>query len=541
MRRSAARPLELCLLGAAAALVLACEDPAPAPGAPATCEEPGPAWAPGRRLTQIEYRNTVLDLLGVAASPAWPGDAVSLGFDNQVEAQPFSYQHAEGLMSTAEEVAAAVDVAAVVPCDPAMTGEVACGSAFISAFGRRAYRRPLGEEERARLEAVFAAGVAEAGFDVGVRRVIEVVLQSTAFHHRFEVGVPDPTVAGVSRLTGLEVAARLSFFLWASAPDDALLDAAEAGALGAEAGVRAEAERMLADPRARRGLANFYRQWLRLDRLLTTTKSGEPFDQELIDELAKGTLELAAYVTFDSPVGTLRELYTTEIAVVTGRTAPLFGVAAPDPESFALVATPAGQRSGILTDPSILSAFAKPDQSSPVARGLFVREALLCEPLPSPPEGAIVETPPLDPSLTTRERFAQHTVDPSCAGCHALIDPVGFPLEAYDAVGRYRTHENGRPIDTSGSVKDAEDASGDVANVAELAAQIAESDVGRRCFATQITRYARGHAETPGEACDLAAMVESLGPDPTLREILLTVVSRPSFLERPTIQTGACP
>jgi hypothetical protein len=524
--------------------MLGCEDDAPAPPAsPIVC---GAAdWAPGRRITRAEYANVVDDLFGVTANPAWPADATSVGFDNQVEAQPLSFQHVDGMMSTAEDVAAlaVADLDALLPCDPASIGEVACAGDLIDELGRRAYRRPLSLEERARLEQVFAESLAETDFTTAVRAVVETILQAPGFHYRFELGEGGAAQDGTVALGGYEIASRLSFFLWASIPDDALLGAAAAGQLASTDGVRAEAERMLADPKARRGLAHFYRQWLRLDRLLATSKLASvypEFDDALVADLIQGSLEFATYVTLDSSIGDLEELYTANIAAVSARTAPLYGMAAPVESGHALVLTDPAQRAGILTDPGILAAAAKPDQSSPIARGLFVREALLCQSLPSPPEGAIIETPPLDPTLTTRERFAQHSVDPACAGCHSLIDPVGFAFESYDGIGRFRETENGLAIDTSGELVSAADANGPITGALQLADRLVTSEFGQRCFITQLTRYALGHTETEVDACGIGAATAEIGADTSIRDVLLTIVTRPSFLRRPAIDLGTC-
>lgn len=527
--------------------VLGCEEPAEPVAA---TQQPvcGPSdWAPGRRLTHTEYDNAVRDLLDVDANPAWPADATSEGFDNQVEAQPLSFQHVDGMMSTAEEVASAAieDLDALLPCDLHEDGDAACGEAFIASFGRRAFRRALSTDERARLEEVFHASLlADDDLATALRSVIESILQSPSFLYRFEIGEGEADADGTVALTGYEMATRLSFFLWASVPDEELLAAAEAGTLATPEGLRAEAERMLADPRARRGLSTFFRQWLRLDRLLTTDKLAEvypEFDDALVADLIQGTLELASYVTFDSPIGDLEELFTADIAAVSARTAPLYGVTSPVASGLALVPTPAAERAGILTEPAVLAAFAKPDQSSPVARGLFVREALLCQALPSPPEGVLIETPALDPTLTTRERFAQHSADPSCAGCHKLIDPVGFAFEGYDGIGRFRATENGFPIDTTGEVFGAGDASGPITGAPDLAAKLVASEVGQRCFVTQLTRYALGHTVTEADACGVEATAVAIGPDTPIREILLTLVTRPAFLRRPAFDPGSCP
>jgi hypothetical protein len=499
---------------------------------------------PARRLTRTEYENAIADLLGIDVTAEWPQDTVALGFDNQVEAQPFTYGHAQGIGATAEAVALAAieDLDALLPCDPS-DDELACAELFIETFGRRAYRRALSEDEVARLTEVFEATLAADDLSTAIRLVLETILQSTHFHHRFELGQGEPDADGTIALSGVEIASRLSFFFWASGPDEALLDAAEAGELDTPEGVRAEAERMLDDPRARRGLENFYRQWLRLDKLAAAQKDPTlfpDFDDAFAHDLSRGTLEFTSYVTLDAG-GDLRDLLTSNIAVVTSRTAFLYGTDAPNGGLPALVVTNEDERAGIITDPAILAAHAKPDQTSPIARGLFVREALLCQTLPSPPDDVQIEVPPLDPTLTTRERYAEHSANPACAGCHSQIDGPGFAFENYDAIGRYRSSENDKPIDASAKIINAEDAEGDVDGALELAEVLADSEIMKRCFTTQVTRYAMGRGETPEDACAIeATSATSSGEAPTIRDILLAVTQRPTFLRRKVAVPESC-
>ncbi|MBL8740414.1 MAG: DUF1592 domain-containing protein, partial [Myxococcales bacterium] len=436
---------------------------------------------------------------------------------------------------------ATADIEALTGCEALPDDATTCAQDFIGRFGRLAFRRPLAAEEEARFLGLFESGMADNDFPASIGLVLQAILVDPAFHFRFEVGegaVEEGTVA----LSGLEVASRLSFLLWSSSPDEALLDAAEAGELDSADGVRQHAERMLGDPRARRGMRNFFRQWLRLDRLKTTAKLETvypEFDEALARDLRDGALAFADYVMFDSPDGSLRELFTGELAAVTPATAPIYGIAGPA-EGLGLFATRKGERAGIVTDAAILSAFAKPDQSSPIARGVFVREVLLCQTLESPPEGLVIEVPPLDPTATTRERFAAHSTNPTCARCHKLIDPIGFAFERYDGIGRYRESENGLPIDTSGQILDGEDATGNVDDALDLARSIVESEVGQRCFATQLTRYALGHSETKSDKCTAEAMSVDQGPEVRLRDLVLDLVTRATVLRRPAIEKETC-
>jgi hypothetical protein len=191
-----------------------------------------------------------------------------------------------------------------------------------------------------------------------------------------------------------------------------------------------------------------------------------------------------------------------------------------------------GERAGVLTQPGLMALLAYPDQSSPVARGVFVRERMLCQHLPPPPNDVVIEPPDPDPNATTRERFAQHTADAACSGCHSLIDPLGFGFEHYDAIGRFRTDENGLPVDASGSLGGIADASqvGDYEGAVELADKLLASTDFQECVAHQWTTFALGREPGEDDACAMQGIRQSFadsGGD--LRELLVSIATSDSF------------
>jgi hypothetical protein len=514
---------------------------APRPeGVPAAplCTAVDPGASPLRRLTAVEYDRSVQDLLGVDAGAVagWPAEGGALGFDNEAANQHVTLTHATQFMTSAEGAAASVakNLAALVPCDPAK-GEHACAQAFLEDLAGRAYRRPLANDERARLDEIYLAGAALGGFADGVRLAVTAILQSPHFLYRVELaaGAAEGT-SGLVRLSDHEIATRLSYLLWRSTPDAELRSAADTAALSTPEQIAAQAVRMLADPRASQGLDDFHRQWLGLDALASADKDPAAypgFDATVRASLRDGTLAFARALVLEG--GRFRDLFTATFGFASALTAPILGVMAPTSGTLERVELPPGERAGIVTDPSWLAARSHFDQSSPVRRGVFVRERLLCQSLPQPPDDVEIMLPEPDPTLTTRERFAAHTAEPLCKSCHVLIDPLGFGFEHYDAVGRWRATENGLPIDAAGEVFQTDDMDGPFDGALALAAKLAESTDVRACYLTQWFRYAAGRAEDAEDACTLAEMDQRLSANgDALGAILLSIVTSDAFRHR---------
>ena len=294
------------------------------------CLDAGIGAQPLRRLTRSQYTNTIRDLIGVDSDVAQafpPDERIGTFYSNGVA--PVTDLVVEQYMGAAEELAAEADVDALLPCDPALDGEVECAHAFIDDFGRRAFRRPLRDTERAQMQDLYAQG---DDFDDGVARVLEAFLQSPYLLYHVELGRPAADGEAMAALTGYEVASRLSYFLWDSMPDPELLDAAEVGELDSADGVRDQAERLLDDPRSAVTIASFHLQWLGVDRLEELDKDAElfpDFDEALAQAMKAETAAFADYVIRQGD-GSLRTLLTASFSVFDDPAlAELYGVAIP--------------------------------------------------------------------------------------------------------------------------------------------------------------------------------------------------------------------
>lgn len=404
-----------------------------------------------------------------------------------------------------------------------------CVADFVTSFGRRAFRRPLTSEEKARYEALssMAPSLAEA-----IEAVVQGMLVSPNFLYRSELG--ERIDEGVYRLTDHEVATALSYTLWATTPDEDLLAAADRGELHQPEAIASHARRLLADSRSRPALGAFARQWFGIDTITQDTKVDPDFDRELARAMIGETEAFFLHVVFEGS-GRYRELLDADYTFVNERLAGLYGIEGVRGEELQRVPVAAGRR-GILGHASILSASSHSDQSSPIQRGLFVREELLCHELGAPPPDANA-VPEVDASATTRERFAQHTESDFCASCHQYIDPLGFGFEHFDAVGRWRDDENGVAIDASGDARDLEalhsDTSAPFETVGELGAILSASDAAPACMARQVYRFVRGELETRQTECAVDALVHRFHEtEGNIQELLVSTFTSEDFLLR---------
>ncbi len=452
-------------------------------------------------------------------------------YDNSAEAGLVTSTHADRYMTAAAEVAARAleDTGAWLPCDEG-DDEATCAERFAREFGLRALRRPLSEEEVGRYRDRVLAGTS---FDEGLSIALQVMLMSPDFLYRFEVG--EPLGDGSYRLTPYETAAAMSYLYWGSGPDRALLDAAAAGTLDTAEGIATEARRLLEDERARELVGVFAAQWLGIEPVLTTEKSDEfgAFD-ELRQDMLDETSEFVRHVVFDRG-GRLEELLRADYTIATDELAALYGVAGPGTGGMGLIEL-GDDRSGILSHASVLATTAHSDQTSPILRGLWVRERLLCQELGTPPANAGT-VPEIDEDATTRERYEQHTADPSCYACHQYIDDVGFGFENFDPIGAWRDTDMGMPVDAQGDMNDVEGiATGTSApyyGVDELAEILLSSERLGDCVTRQVWRFAMGGEETDAQACALEEVEDSfVAADRDITELLVSVATHESFTRR---------
>ncbi|HMJ10802.1 MAG TPA: DUF1592 domain-containing protein [Polyangiaceae bacterium] len=498
---------------------------------PLRCDEPLVDAAPLRRLTREQYDNTVRDLLGIQGQPSQriaQDEKVAAFYSNAVA--PVSRLAVEQYGGVAEELAlqAVSKLDQLVSCDRAALGDHACASAFIDRFGARAYRRPLTDAEKLRYENLFNAH--GSVFADGIRLIVTGMLSSVHFVYHMELpGSPDQTA--VTPLASYQLASRLSYALWNTMPDGALFEAAQSGELGTPTGLRAQAERLLEDARARDTIASFHLQWLRLDSIADIQKDSSLFPEwsaELKSAMLRETIDFADYVVRRGD-GKLETLLTAPFSIVDGPLLALYGAQAAAAPGEPVSLNPE-QRAGLLTQASFLAASAHANQTSPVQRGLAIRQNLLCTILPDPPANVNNNPPEPAPGATTRERFAEHTADVSCARCHELIDPIGFGFEQYDAIGRFRGQDNGLPIDTRGELVKAGDASGTFNGAVELSRKLAHSEVVRDCMTRQWFRFALGRLETRADACSMKRLRDDFSASGyDVKELLLSIVTSDAF------------
>ena len=506
--------------------------------------------SPLRRLSRAEYNNTVRDLFRGTLTPAdnWPADGMDSGFDNDTNGQGATADLIEQMMRSAEVVAAdaITRIATLMPCAVASgVDPTTCGKQFIEQYGKRAYRRPLTDEDRTRLASILTYGLEHGGLTTGIRLVITGMLQSSSFLYRAEFGLPstsNPSGAALA-LTDYELASRLSFMLTNAAPDDALLAAAEAGKLHEPSDLRVHAERLLDSPAGRRALDHFFSQWLPFERLARTVKAPmeyPEFDEPMRAGMAAGARAFIQHVVFNSERGNIAELLSANYTFVNAKTAPLYGLTATG-DALQRV-TFKEPRSGLLTEAGMMAALSDNYQSSPVARGKFVYRDLLCQDVPPPPADlpAAGVPPAPDPNKTTRERFDEHRKNPVCAGCHQFMDPLGFALENYDAIGRYRATENGKSIDATGKVK-LEGVDVTFNGPLDLSKFIAGSPLLRDCFSQKWFTYAFGRASAAEDAATLRALGKLFGNgELRIRDFLISTTQTYAFSHRRPAVVEAC-
>lgn len=451
-----------------------------------------------RRLTRTELRQTVLDLVGLdmqAELAKFPEDYAEandvFAFDNKYSLQQPSSALVQAAKNLADTVGAAVlaDPALarrLLPCAPRNAADDTCLRSFVTAFGRRALRRPLSPAEIDGYVTKFRPFAMEANdFNRATVLVMRALLQDMEFLYRVEVGQPVAGTPGLAKLGGHEMASRLSYFLWGSMPDDALLDAAGAGErLQTPAAVKTAAARLLADPKARRGVAKFHGMWLGFER--------QPPPAPLQASMLAESRALFDRVIFDEQRPWL-DLFRLKETYVDATLAAHYGLPRPPSGS---VWTPAGAtgRQGILSQGAFLGVERKHGDTSPTMRGQLIRTRLMCQDIPPPPSNLMVDIDavPRDGNCKT-DRYSMWKKD-GCAACHLLMDPIGHGLERYDRTGAERNlapDDAGKPecaISGDGVVE----GHGPFKGAAGLSDRLIESKVLETCAATQLASFFLG-------------------------------------------------
>lgn len=501
-----------------------------------------PAYAPAvgglRRMLPTEYARTIRDILGpeivIATripSPQRLEGLIEVGASIENASRRATETFDDASYEIAEQAMAPGPVRdRLVTCTPSGVVDDTCAATFVSSFGRRAFRRPLTSSEVQTLVTLAHDSATVVGdFYGGLVYPMAAILQSPFFVYRPELGTADAASPGLFAYDGFEIATRMSYFLWSSAPDEALLAAAESGALATDEGIAEQADRMLADDRAREGVRAFFSDMLRLSALDTLTKDPTVFvlfSTEVGASAREETLRTIENLVLDER-GDYRDLFTTRTTFIDRKLASIYDVTAPTLTGFARFELPAdGPRRGILGQVAFLAPNSHPASSSAVLRGKYVREVFLCGEIPAPPANANTAIPePSADARTLRDRVYAHLQVEGCRSCHQLMDPVGLGFENFDGLGRFRTMENGALIDPSGSLNGRwfEDAVG-------LEGVLATHPDVPPCLVRTMYRYATGHPETQGETRVLTRLSQSFanhGYD--VLDLMRAIVLEPGF------------
>lgn len=493
-----------------------------------------------RRLNRTEYDNTMRDLLGSTASLArttpFAADDVADGFDTIGQNLVMSLLLAEQMDKAASTLVAELMArpgddpwrARILGCEPTAQTFTTCVPQILAAFMKSAYRRPVSADE-VQTRVALASSVLQSSGDplVGLSAALKSVLMSPHFLYRVELG--EPASSAATPISDYELASRLSYFLWASMPDQALLDAAEARQLGpAGPELSAQVERMLADVKAQGFIESFAGQWLstRDAPSFVADETNFPgYDDELRQSLSQETnLFFRALIDEKQP---LAALLLGDFTFVNDRLARHYGLPAGH-SGFARVSLSGTPRVGVLTHASVLAVTSYPQRTSPVKRADWVLEHLLCEPPPAAPAMIPAFQEELPPGATLRQQFELHRKDPGCASCHRIMDPIGFALENFDAVGAYRTMDNGGQVDASGQLADGTPLSGHE----DLVRAIAKDADYAICLAKHLLTFAVGRSFSHPEAKAYAAGVGVTMKDATWPELIEAVIKSEAFRTR---------
>lgn len=437
-----------------------------------------------RRLTQTEYRNAVRDVVGVPLLPDEepPSDgAGGEGFDTVGDALFTSTIHLESYLAIADRV-----IEAALPDEPtsgdpetaairnrlltvlpnslqtdSTKSDSEAAAEIIAQFARRAWRRSVSDEEQQRLMQLYAASAGRGReFLASVREPLKAVLVSPHFLFVVET---EPDESGVIRLTPHQIATRLALFIWSSVPDEQLLQLADSGEILDEQQIRLQVRRMLADPRSLALGENFGLQWLGLRGFREVHPDGSVFPEfadELASDMREEAIRFVAHVFQQNRPVT--DLVAADYVLVNGRLAQHYQIDLPAESSWQTVSVANGRRGGVVTLGSVLTATSYPRRTSPVLRGRWILEELLGSSVPAPPPNvpALEENTASTEGLTLRQRLDLHRQNADCASCHDRMDPLGFGLENFDGIGRWRDNDNGQPIDNAGQLPSGDSFSG---------------------------------------------------------------------------------
>ena len=456
-----------------------------------------------RRLTQGQYRQAIADVFGpeIEVVGRFEPDnrregLVAVG-SATVTVTPSGFEQYEAMGAhIAKQVVSEDHREVLVPCEPDSRArpDAACSEAFLRRVGPALLRRPLTASDiTSRVMAANRAVHLSGDFYAGLELIVTSLLVSPEFLFRMEVASPRGETTGVLRVDDLTLASRLSYLLWNAGPDEALLSAADRGDLSSTEGLAQQVDRMLASPRLADGVRALFEDVFRFDEFENLGKDViryPVFSAQVAEDAREQTLR----VVVDHLVvrqGDYRELFTTRRSFMTRALGPVYAVPVRSETGWEAMEFPEGDpRVGLLAHASFNMLHAHPGRSSATLRGQFIRESLLCQGVPPAPadvDFGLFNEDENPKYKTARDRLEVHSSDPTCRNCHRLTDPIGLGLEVFDGVGRYRTVENGAPIDASGDLDGHA-----FANNMELGKAFAESPILGACLVENVYRYAVG-------------------------------------------------
>ena len=495
-------------------------------------------FAPGAfaRLTSAQYQRALDDLLGDTAPAELQPDTypylfATIGAATDALSEQ-GVQQVEEAATTASHTVFSDTERRVerVGCTPEAPGD-ACVQAFLTDFGRRAYRRPLESWEHDRWLTV-ATDLSEGDPWLGLELAVAGMLQSPWVMYRVERGTPHPTRAEMVLLTDYEVATRMALLLWDTIPDDTLLDAAAAGELATTEGRRTHALRMLDDPRADTAILTFFGQYLDLARLDRTSPDPDlfpTFTDTLRDAMKHEVLLLVDDIVNRRDTDA-RGLFSDRRAYVNAELAAHYGLPTDGMSALAYVPVdlPAdSERAGILGLGAFLTMNAHATSTSPTLRGKYLLERVLCIDVPPPPDSVDLDfTDETAEAASLRDQLERHRDDPACNSCHALMDPPGFLFENFGPTGAWRDTDNGVPIDSSGDLSGVP-----LSGAGALGDHLADHERVGPCMVRQVFRHAHARLDTEADDVTLDQLSESFASSGhRFRSLLVDVIAHESFV-----------
>ncbi len=487
-----------------------------------------------QRLNGIEYDKTVQDLFGIATQPSvqfsFPGDGFSGNFDNNARVLTVTTRSIEKYMAAAESIADAVFAdsnlkARWFTCD---LNQAACMDTTLNKIILMVFRRPAAAADVTRYQDLANIAKTEGESAEGaLKHALRAALVSPHFLYRSVQLAQPANKKAVQTLNAFELATRLSYFIWSSTPDQPLLSAAQSGSLLTDAGLTTQVKRMLKDPKALSLADYFSNRWLRIsefDRHEPNKTVFPEFDANLRAAFQSETkLFLRDLFTRD---GSFYDLVSSQSTFLNDQLAAHYKISGVAGGDFRKVNLAGTEYVGLLTQGLLMTANANPDRSSIVKRGKWVLENILCEAPPPPPPDVSTEIPAGSENLSMRERLVQHRKNPTCVSCHSVMDPIGFSLENFDGIGRFRTMDGAFAVDNRGDFPDGRKFVGPKG----LASVLAVDKNFPKCVAEKMLTFAMGRQPETFDRCSINRLGNSMvTPTTPISALVLGIVKSETF------------